>query len=577
MTTLYFAAYSRVSLDEQRKGISPEDQVRRIHEWTSQQPMLFALAEYEGADAKQHPAEFYEDFSGFEYERPEMDVIRELAKLGIINAVVVLRTDRFARDEAVFMLLERYFKKHGVRLFSVEEGEFTPGVVNRYVAAFQRARAEEEAMMFKKRSREARRAYTQAGIPQSSGHPTYGYIKQGKKRESRYTIHQEQAEIVVLIFSLFVNDKLAVTEIAIELNKMSIPPPGVAKGMQHKGSSGRWMETTVRRILQNPAYIGQLEGNRTLIEEGNLIWTKKEDRVYIPIPAIIDRDVWEQAQYLLEHSKAAWHNRIKRRDYLLTGMMTCACGHTFVGMSMLQQWGKRYFYYSCNRYDKALGRESCGNRKVPADDLERTIWDFVEQLTTDPQTALAVYAQNQQDDLSVVEETFRRIAAIDELLEENKQEKNRINWMFQKKRCDEEYFEAEHNRLSREEEALSREREKAQRVLHRQQATVRQLDELEEIGDEIRRNGKNADFKKKRHILERLRVHITIERSTVAKEERFVVVEVLGYRRRIRVRARSPSSTCEHTSRSAGSPECGSSAWMQQTRLRSRRRAMFFI
>src|SRR5436305_688606 len=140
MTPLYYAAYSRVSLDEQRKGISPDDQMQRIHPWARQQSTPFELAYYIGQDGREHSAEFYEDYTGFEYERPEMDVIRELARLGLIKAVIVLRTDRFARDEAVFMLLERYFKKHGVQLFSVEEGEFTPGAINRYVAAFQRAR-----------------------------------------------------------------------------------------------------------------------------------------------------------------------------------------------------------------------------------------------------------------------------------------------------------------------------------------------------------------------------------------------------------------------------------------------------
>jgi DNA invertase Pin-like site-specific DNA recombinase len=144
--------YPRVSLDEQSKGISPTDQMQRIHEWAHTSSLPFELADYEGRDGKTYAAEFMEDYSGFEYERPEMDVIRDLAKLGLINAVIVLRTDRFARDEAVFLLLERYFKKHGVRLFSVEEGEFTPGVINRFVAAFQRARAEDAATS-KKRMR----------------------------------------------------------------------------------------------------------------------------------------------------------------------------------------------------------------------------------------------------------------------------------------------------------------------------------------------------------------------------------------------------------------------------------------
>jgi DNA invertase Pin-like site-specific DNA recombinase len=135
-----YAAYPRVSDDEQNKGNSPERQLERIHQWAEQQGMK--LGEYRADDRQKYPWAFQEDYTGTEYERPEMDRIRRLAEQGVINAVVVSHTDRFARDEAVFLLLERFFKKHNVRLFSVEEGEFAPGTVNRFVAAIQRAKAE---------------------------------------------------------------------------------------------------------------------------------------------------------------------------------------------------------------------------------------------------------------------------------------------------------------------------------------------------------------------------------------------------------------------------------------------------
>ena len=218
------------------------------------------------------------------------------------------------------------------------------------------------------------------------------------------------------------------------------------------------------------------------------------------------------------------------RDYLLSGMVGCVCGTAMVASSEGRSGGKKYFYYRCNSYDKATGRSFCGNKKIPAIDLEHTVWEFIRELTIDPQTTLALYSQSQSSDVSQVDEKIRMMVAIEELQAENKEELKRLNWMFQKKRCDVQYYEVEHDRLTRDYEGLEREKDKAKRALHKQEATIRQLDELEDIGRDIRHNGKNASYEKKRHILERLRTHVTIERTASPRQ---IIIEVLGYRRRV--------------------------------------------
>jgi hypothetical protein len=66
--------------------------------------------------------------------------------------------------------------------------------------------------------------------------------------------------------------------------------------------------------------------------------------------------------------------------------------------------------------------------------------------------------------------------------------------MVQKKRCDQDYFDAEWNRLNQERIALEREREKAEKLLKRQEASRRQIEELEAIGLEIREAAGNMTF-----------------------------------------------------------------------------------
>jgi site-specific DNA recombinase len=543
MKPLYYAAMSRVSLDEQRKGISPQDQTRRIHEWAANQSQPFVLANYVGKDGNTYSAEFYEDYSGFEYERPEMDVIRELARLGIIDAIIVLRTDRFARDEAVFMLLERYFKKHNVRLFSVEEGEFTPGSVNRYVAAFQRARAEDTATTAKKMMQDARHAYLKAGVPQSQGHPLYGYFKQGKKRETHYVIHEDQAEIVRMIFHLYVHEDMTTHQIAKELNRLGIPSPAAAKGMKNKTLSGKWLEKTVSRVLRCSAYIGSLIGYQHITVDGKVVRTKEEEYVTISVPTIIeDINLWEQAQFKLEHRRNQWYQRRanKRREYLLSGLTFCTCGKGMTGSCSKKNGDNRYYYYSCNSEAKRVFFGGICYNRVVADDLEITVWDFVERLVTNPETTMALYREEQQAHEAMLAEKRQRLLAIEELLAENHEEQNRLNWMFQKRRCDEDYFEAEWERLKGDRVALSKELEKVTRVLEYNTASAQQLLELETIGRELREATEEITFERKRRLLERLRLVITLEVGRT-RDERNLTIEILGHASEVRLKRQTPS------------------------------------
>src|SRR2546421_4000636 len=86
--------------------------------------------------------------------------------------------------------------------------------------------------------------------------------------------------------------------------------------------------------------------------------------------------------------------------------------------------------------------------------LEFTIWDFIERLATDPQTTMALYLGEQDRIQDIMSEAQARVDAIDELVAENRAEKRRLNQMYQRGRCEQDYFDAEWTRLEREEEAL---------------------------------------------------------------------------------------------------------------------------
>jgi Recombinase/Recombinase zinc beta ribbon domain len=365
----------------------------------------------------------------------------------------------------------------------------------------------------------------------------YGYDKQGTRRETCYITNEEQASVIRIIFHLYVYSRLSTMQIAWELNNQQVPPPAIAKGIQNLSVSGKWNDQTVRRILNNSAYKGLLIGYQTATIDGEIRAIPKDEQVIITIPAIVDEDLWDRAQYLLEHTRGLIVNRPQIRDYLLSSLTLCTCGHMMAGTCEKPR-NRYYFYYRCNTYTTTVVQPRCRNRKVKADALEYTVWDFIDRLVTDTQTTIAIYEQEHQATASMLTETRQRLEAIDELVVENHEEKHRLNQMYQKKRCDEAYFEAEWTRLTEEEEALYRERDKAMRVLEKQQASGRQMDELEAISAEIRTATGELTFERKRHFLERLRCQVTVEPAGEGGT-RWLIIEVLGHKRRVCLKTHS--------------------------------------
>lgn len=535
--------YARVSTDSQRdNNVSLDDQLKAMRRYCHDKGWTIY-------------SEVKESWSGYEYDREFMDSIREEAKRRTFDILLVYRTDRFARDEAVFMLLERFFKKHGIRLFSVEDGEFTPGVINRYLAAINRAKAQDEADTFKKRSRDARQAYAQQGVPPGQSQAVFGYSKEGKKRDTRYIINPKEADIVRFIFELFVEEGVSCIEIANQLTTMGTQPPSAMRGI-NRGKYGRWHNTTIRKILGNTAYIGKLVIFKEKVVDGKQIKTAKDEQITIPVPHIIDQRTFDRAQYLLSQKSVNFRDK-RHKVYYLAGMVYCSCGFamsgTSVGKERKHMEGLRYnYFYKCSAYSKVLGRAKCGNKAVPALELEACVWGFVERLIRDPKTTLALYQKDQSAKDALLSNVQERLAAIDSLIDDGTEELRRLQRMYQRGGCDDQYFDAEKKRIDDQRTALDREREKAQRLLDRNKNAIAQLAELEEIGEELRSSLLGITEERKRRIYQRLRLHVTAEFTESGQgnsgSNRHVVIEVLGFSERVSIRNTAAPSRVFDTS-----------------------------
>ena len=116
--------------------------------------------------------------------------------------------------------------------------------------------------------------------------------------------------------------------------------------------------------------------------------TPKESWYVLPdvTPAIISKELFEQAQAALAKSKELHPGRAQH-EYPLTGFAVCGyCGSPLVGACL----SKRYRYYKCRgTYPTASREKICDARYIKADWLENVVWEKVKSVLRNPEILLS--------------------------------------------------------------------------------------------------------------------------------------------------------------------------------------------
>ena len=216
----------------------------------------------------------------------------------------------------------------------------------------------------------------------------YDYVK------SHLVIIEDQARILLLMFTWVAEDMLTYNAVATRLNEMGIPSPRDAK----------WSKATVKRILQNPAYLGTIYLNRHNSEgaknnrfknEADKVKRSirpEEEWISVNIPPIIDEKLFYKVQDLLKGARRRKPG-VSLGNYLLSGLVVCGdCDSPYNGTRQLSKTGAYYLrYYRCTGRIKGI----CKNHHVRADEIENDVWSSVKLWLTNPE--LLVQQANKQN------------------------------------------------------------------------------------------------------------------------------------------------------------------------------------
>jgi site-specific DNA recombinase len=345
-----------------------------------------------------------EDYTGTVMDRPALAKVRKLMRQRAFDVLIIYQTDRLARKVGVAdFLLDEIFAA-GVELHIVSWGtqvKDTPDDRTRF--HFEAMFGDRERRLIKERTQRGMQQKRDSGLWIGRGHTKYGYRKEGRKREQKIVIEQNEAATILALFILFVEHDYTTAEIAEHMNAKGVLTPSASSGYYRK--AGKWNDEMVRSVLREPAYTGYWYDNRfaQVRKDNGKKSTRVRDRdewqlMHFPDLRIVSDELFTAAQEKLDRSREKFAGEV-RNEYLMARQMTCGnCKRAFLSEV---SWGKsvqgekrKYLYYRCNGTkwrSIALHGKKCDVPVQAVPFIDGIVWGFVDELTRDPEAIFAGY------------------------------------------------------------------------------------------------------------------------------------------------------------------------------------------
>ena len=338
-------------------------------------------------------AEYRDDgWSGARLDRPGLDALRDAAEAGRLDAVWCLSPDRLARMYAYQVIVLDELAHHGVTVLFHDTPPLADDPQAQLLTQVQGVIAEYERAKIAERYRRGKLWRARAGEV-IAWKCSYGYrrIARSAEQAAHLEIYEPEAIIVRRIFRDYVEGNLSMRQISWQLNQDLVPSP-----------SGKavWGVSMIGRLIRNEAYIGRAYYNRTASVLDRLptkakrqIKRPRDQWIPIPVPAILDEELFEAAQRV-SYDNSQWSpRRAEPNHWLLRGLVKC--GHCGVSVSCHKMRGRNgafHYYYYCRNHDplRAGGEHRrCPERNVRAGELDAFVFDQVRATMLRPDVLLA--------------------------------------------------------------------------------------------------------------------------------------------------------------------------------------------
>jgi site-specific DNA recombinase len=296
----------------------------------------------------------YDDggFTGANIERPAFQRLLADIEAGKIDVVVVYKVDRLSRSLLDFAKLMERFGTAGTSFVSVTQNFSTADAMGRLTLNMLMSFAEFEREMIGERTRDKIAAQRRRG-KWTGGTVPLGYSVEDKK----LVVNDLEAVLVREVFSFYLQQRstLAVARLLNQSHRST---------KRHVAANGRlrearrWTKADVTRLLRNPVYAGYMGSH------GQLYDSEHEP--------IVDRETFSKVHGLLDDSARPTKDSGRNADYVLRGLLRCACCGSAFTPASTRKGRTEYRYYRCVKRDKE-GKEACPSAPLPAGAIEEYV------------------------------------------------------------------------------------------------------------------------------------------------------------------------------------------------------------
>ena len=331
-------------------------------------------------------ADIYIDdgYSGTSFDRPAFKRLIDDILKGKINMVITKDMSRLGRDYiGTGELIEKFFPSHGVRYIAVTDNIDTYlDSSNNDIAPFKAIMNDMYAKDISKKIKSSLKAKQKEG-KWVGGRTPFGYMKDPNDR-NKLIIFEEQAVVVRRIFDMCL-EGLSFYKIALRLTNEKVKTPAEYYSFEWKNNYhlnyGLWNTKTIRDILTNRMYIGDLvqnKRNKVNYKVKKIIKNNPENYIVVENTheAIIEKEIFYQVQKRIP--KNAGRNE-KKETHLLAGLLYCGdCGHRISVTSRRKKDNRCYTI--CNYYRTYMKYHVCTTHSNNYDVLENIILNTLKEL-----------------------------------------------------------------------------------------------------------------------------------------------------------------------------------------------------
>lgn len=310
-------------------------------------------------------------------------------RTGLFDMVITKEITRFARNTLDSIQYTRELLQSGVGVFFQNDNINTFDEDSELRLTIMSGIAQDELRKLSSRVKFGHQQAIKKNVVLGNSR-IFGYVKDG----GRLVIDEDEAVMVRELFELYATGRYSMKQIETLFWE---------KGYRnHNGK--KIAHTTMSGVISNPKYKGYYVGNKVKVID---LFSKKQkflppeewvmfrDETGEIVPAIVDEELWEQANLVLKRRSEDVKNRqgICNHANLLTGKLFCThCGTTYYRRDSKDRTGKKNSKWICSGKIKN-GADSCPSFAIYEDEIKPILFQVFQETETDAHAMVEEYIQ----------------------------------------------------------------------------------------------------------------------------------------------------------------------------------------